>query len=60
MLNNNFIIEKKFKICSIFNKICKSIQYYKCHNYEHITIQCTKKNVANIVQMHMLRDRKNA
>lgn len=60
MLNNNIMIEEKLKICSIFNKACKSIQCYKCHHHEHTTIQCTKKNDANIVRKHTLRDRKSA
>ena len=45
MLNNNIIIDEKLKICSMFNKICKTIQCYKCHQHEHITIQYTKKKM---------------
>ena len=43
ILNYNLKMNKVVHVCSVFNKICKIIQCFKCYNYEHITIQCTKE-----------------
>ena len=61
MLNNNMMIDEKLRICSMFNKICKTIQCYKCHQHEHITIQCTKKKKCEYcAEAHVTRKKKCA
>ena len=61
MLNNNMIIDEKLRTCSMFNKICKTIQCYKCHQHEHITVQCTqKKRCEYCAETHVTRKKKCA
>ena len=59
MLNNSIVIDEKLKTCSMFNKSCKSIQCFKCHQFEHITIQCTKeKKCEYCSKAHVTKEKK--
>ena len=58
MLNENLIIKRQLRVCSIFNKTTKFIQCYKCYKYEHITTQCFYNKICeHCVNEHSTRSR---
>lgn len=44
-LNYNILIGQKVYARMVFNKICKSMQYYQYYSYGHIIVQYTNKEV---------------
>ena len=43
MLDNSMMVGGELRACSVFNKACRTVQCYKCHQHGHTTVQCTKE-----------------
>lgn len=43
ILRRGLMIGREIRACSVFNKACRSIQCFKCYQYGHTTVQCTRE-----------------
>ena len=41
ILEQNLVVSKQIRACSVFNKACRTIQCFKCYQYGHTTVQCS-------------------
>ena len=43
IIDYNLMVGRQVRVCTVFNKMCKTIQCFRCYHYGHTTIQCTRQ-----------------